>query len=166
MSLEATDLSKGRVLRVCWELGLCEFELLVDWADALIARLDAPPYPLIELSLAREGKLDRAFFDQLLGADESASEIVQALALVTPQDWDEEVLCRALGNVQARFVCMEEGLAGSNRKVRDVLGDAASVSDNLYDLDQGYMTKADLRRELTVYFGRIQEVAADLQATP
>jgi hypothetical protein len=44
---------EAEVLFRRFQFGLAERDELVSWADSWIERLDSPPYPLIELSLAR-----------------------------------------------------------------------------------------------------------------
>lgn len=163
MTLDAVDVREGRVLRLLWELGLCEYDQLTSWADALIARLEDPPYALTEISLAQAVELSSSTFDALLGRKYSASEIVVALARVSPDGISIRRLCGALGMVADMAIDLGQGSTDRSDPALGLLHNAFEVHDRHYYLELGETSEAVLRRDASDYFRRIREAAAEVQ---
>lgn len=165
MTLDAVDVREGRVLRLLWELGLCEYDQLISWADALIARLEDPSYALTEISLAQAVEPSSRTFDALLGGKFSASETVVALARVNPDGIAIQRLCRALGTVADMAIGLEQDTSGRRSAAPGLLHDAFEVHDGHYYLERGEIGEAVLRRDASDYFRRIREAAAEADVT-
>ncbi len=166
MTLDAVDVREGRVLRLLWELGLCEYDQLINWADALIARLEDPPYALTEISMAHALELSSKTFDLLLGGKYSASEIVLALARVKPDGIAIRKLCMALGTVADMAIDLGQDSVGQSDPALGLLHDAFEVHDGHYYLELGEMSETVLRRDASDYFRRIRDAAANVEVTP
>lgn len=164
MSLSAVDVREGRVLRYLWDLGLCKPDRFEAWADALIARLDEPPYPLIELSLAKARGFVSESLDQVLGTGIDAGEMILALASVEPDEWSSKQLCHALETVSHHAIRLEMDTPAQDERMIAILHDAFQAYDTQYFVQIGHITEAALRRELSDYFRKVREFAASIEA--
>lgn len=164
MSLNAVDVREGRVLRYLWDLGLCKPGRFEAWADALIARLDEPPYPLIELSLAKPRGFLSESLDQMLGTGIDAGEMILALASVEPDEWSSEQLCHALETVSHHAIRLEPDTPAQDVRMMAILHAAFQAYDAQYFVQIGQITEAVLRRELTDYFRKVREFATSIEA--
>lgn len=165
MTLDAVDVREGRVLRLNWELGLCEHGELTGWADALIARLDNPPYALTEISMAHALESSPGALEALLGGDYTADEIVVALARVNPDLIALKPLCDALGMVANMAMGFERNAVARSHPALGLLHDAFQVHDGHYYLGLGETSEAALRRDVSGYFRRIRDAAAKVEVT-
>ena len=165
MKLDAVDVREGRVLRLLWELGLCEYDRLTSWADALIARLRHPPYELTEISMAHVLEPGVNPFGTLLGGDYSAREIIAALAQANSDAIALKPLCDALGTVANMAIRLELNPDTQTDPALVLLHQAFGAHEGYYFFESGTTSEAAVRRDVSEYFRRVREAAAHLEVS-
>lgn len=162
MRIAPIDAREGRVLRLRLMLGFCDLNEIERWADKLIARLDDPPYELIELSLAHLN--GTAALSVLVGDDETVDDMLIALASVDPERYDLIRLAEALERAKDLAI----GLIAQTRewtREADLLGFGIDANGLLKALRQGKLTEEQVRKQMHDHFRQLRELAAARGAT-
>lgn len=161
MTLDAADVREGRVLRLRLMLGFCELSDVERWADSLIARLDDPPYELVELSLARIN--GTAGLSILVGDSETADDLLLAMASVDPEAYDTKTLADALE--RTRELAFGVGARGAWTLAVDLLGFGIDPYALLNAQRRGKLTEEQVRKQMYDHFRQLRELAAVGEAT-
>ncbi len=166
MSLTDVETRVARVLRERLTYGFGGLDAVETWADQILARLDDPPYPLIQLGLARANgaQVCCEALNALGIGDTSPTDIASVLASA-----DFSVL--SLDDLESYFVdlwqrmipCLVDGSPGEEDIV-SFLFDASQIELAIRSLRSGELDAAHVNRMIADYALEAREVVVRSEA--
>jgi hypothetical protein len=166
MSLTDVETRVARVLRERLTYGFGGLDAVESWADPILARLDEPPYPLIQLGLARANgaQVCCEALDALGIGDISPTDIASVLASADFSVLSLDELEFYFLDLWQRMLPLQVDSLPGEEDVVSFLFDSSQIELAIKSMRSGELDAAHVRQMIVNYALEAREVVARSEA--